>query len=164
MGFFDRFTKSKTENKKVKPSIKKAAEAKESASKLKVEKVKEGTTLKLKTDIVNAQGNKNLTAKKAKKDDTKLAYKILIKPLITEKATNLVSLNKYAFKVADNANKVEIKKAIKALYGFEPVSINIINARGKRLTYGRTRGKKSNWKKAIITLKASDKLEIYEGV
>ena len=161
MGFFERFTKKKIEDKKVKESIKKVAAVKEPATTL---KAKEYTTLKPKAEAGKIETGKELKAKKVKKDDTRLAYKILIKPLITEKATNLVSLNKYAFKVANNANKVEIKKAIKALYGFEPVSINIITARGKRVTYGRIRGKKSNWKKAIITLKAGDKLEIYEGV
>ncbi|MCX6745019.1 MAG: 50S ribosomal protein L23 [Candidatus Parcubacteria bacterium] len=93
-----------------------------------------------------------------------MAFKILIKPLITEKATALVSQNKYAFKVAPRANKVNIKKAISNLYGVEPLAVNIINERGKRVTYGRIRGKKSNWKKAIVTLKPGDKIEIYEGV
>jgi large subunit ribosomal protein L23 len=159
MGFLDRFSKKKTEDKKDKENIKKAA-VKESVSTL---KAKETTTLKPKAETA-APEVKDLKSKKVKKDDYGLAYKVLIKPLITEKATNLVSLNKYAFKVANNTNKVEVKKAVKALYGFEPVSVNIITERGKRVTSGRIKGKKSNWKKAVITLKAGDKLEIYEGV
>lgn len=161
MGFLDRFSKKKTEDKKGKQGVKKAP-VKDTASTL---KAKETTTLKPKAETAApASEGKDLKSKKAKKDDTGLAYKVLIKPLITEKATNLVSLNKYAFKVANNTNKVEIKKAIKALYGYEPVSVNIITERGGKVTYGRIRGRKSNWKKAIITLKAGDKLEIYEGV
>lgn len=163
MGIFDKIIgKKKTEEKpKAKPvkAIKKA-EVKEPVLKPKAQPV---TTLKPKAEALQPAAPA-VNAKKAKKENTDLAYRILVKPLITEKATNLVSLNKYAFKVAPKANKIEIKKAIKALYGFDPVSINIINERGKRVISGRTRGKKSNWKKAIITLKAGNKLEIYEGV
>lgn len=163
MGFFGKiFKKQKVEVKGKQTKTEKRAEVKEPVSKLEPKKI---TTLKPKTDLVKKEAGQELASKKvAKKGDISLAYKVLIKPLITEKATNLVSLNKYAFKVANNANKVEIKKAIKALYGFEPISINIITERGKRVTYGRIRGRKSNWKKAIISLKSGDKLEIYEGV
>jgi large subunit ribosomal protein L23 len=167
MGFLDRFSKKKTEDKKGKEAVKKAVVVKEPASTL---KAKDTTTLKPKTEtaeheVKDLKSKKPVSAKAGvKKDDTGLAYKVLIKPLITEKATNLVSLNKYAFKVANNTNKVEVKKAIKALYGYEPVSVNIITERGGKVTYGRIKGRKSNWKKAIITLKAGDKLEIYEGV
>ena len=160
MGFFDRFSKKKTEDKKGKEGVKKTVVVEKPVSAL---KAKETTTLKPRAETA-AQEAKDLKSKRVKKEDTGFAYKILLKPLITEKATNLVSLNKYAFKVANNANKIEVKKAIKALYGFEPVGVNIITERGKRITYGRIRGKKSNWKKAVITLKAGDKLEIYEGV
>ncbi|OGY41400.1 MAG: 50S ribosomal protein L23 [Candidatus Buchananbacteria bacterium RBG_13_36_9] len=89
---------------------------------------------------------------------------MLIKPLITEKATHLVTQNKYSFAVAKSVNKNEVKKAIEGLYGVEPIDINIINVRGKFVRYGRTFGKKKNWKKAIITLKPGDKIDIYEGV
>jgi len=99
-----------------------------------------------------------------KKAGSEKSFQILIKPLITEKATNLVALNKYAFKVKKTANRIEVKKAIRDLYGVEPIKVNIINERGKRIIYGRVKGKKSNWKKAIITLNPKDKLEIYEGV
>ena len=160
MGFFDRFSKKKNEDKKGKEGVKKTAAVKEPVSAL---KAKETSTLKPKIETA-AQEVKDFKSKKVKKEDTGFAYKILLKPLITEKATTLVSLNKYAFKVANNANKIEVKKAIKSLYGFEPVGVNISTERGKRITYGRIRGKKSNWKKAVITLKAGDKLEIYEGV
>lgn len=157
MGIFDRFKSKKKKDDKpkaeVKQAVSKPVKAKESAP-----------ALKLKTEETAPEASKEAKSKKVKKDETGLAFKILLKPLITEKATALVSQNKYAFKVADNSNKVIIAKAIKGLYGVEPIAVNIINERGKRLTYGRTRGKKSNWKKAIVTLKPGDKIEIYEGV
>jgi large subunit ribosomal protein L23 len=164
MGIFDKFIgnkKTDDKGKKVKPVKKDAVVTPAPVLKPKTEKT---SNLKAKTETGTPEADKEVKAKKVKKDDTGLAYKILVKPLITEKATNLVSLNKYAFKVASKANKIEIKKAIKSLYGFEPISVNIINERGKRVTSGRISGKKSNWKKAIITLKKGDKLDIYEGV
>lgn len=167
MGIFDRFKKQKTEDK-----VKEAKPAKKAKAPVEPLKVKSEektdtakyATLKAKGESSAPQAGQEIKTKKAKKDDTGNAYRILVKPLITEKATNLVSLNKYAFKVSSQANKVQISQAIKAVYGFAPVSVNIINARGKRVVSGRVKGKKSNWKKAIVTLKPGDKLEIYEGV
>jgi large subunit ribosomal protein L23 len=164
MGIFDKIIgnkKTEDKDKKVKPAKKDAVVAPAPVLKPKTEKT---STLKAKSEVAAPEAGKEVKSKKAKNDDTGLAYKILVKPLITEKATNLVSLNKYAFRVASKANKIEIKKAIKSLYGLEPLSVNIINERGKRVTSGRISGKKSNWKKAIITLKKGDKLDIYEGV
>ncbi|MFC1599130.1 50S ribosomal protein L23, partial [Patescibacteria group bacterium] len=125
--------------------------------------VKEETTLRPKGDL-DIKPSKDVKVKRSKKEDTKNAYKVLLKPLITEKATDLVEQNKYSFAVALQTNKIEVKKAIKALYGVEPISVNIIRMRGKRVGYGRISGKRKNWKKAIITLKAGDKIEVYEGV
>lgn len=92
------------------------------------------------------------------------AYRVLIKPLITEKATNLGAQNKYVFEASRQANKIEIAKAVKDIYGVEPIDIRIINVRGKSTRYGRTRGKRRDWKKAIIKLKQGDSIQVYEGV
>jgi len=157
MGFFDRFKKTTEPEKK---------EEKKTAKKPMAEK-KELKTLKLKSEAaapVLPGKEKEAKVKKAKKEDTKNAYKVLVKPLVTEKSTNLVAANKYAFKVTKNINKIEVKKAILSLYGVEPMAVNIINVRGKKARYGRTSGKRENWKKAIVTLKPKDKIEIYEGV
>lgn len=158
MGIFDKFKKTKPTAKAEKKASEKKLTAKEAKPAANV------TTLKAKAEGEGLTAKKETVGKKAKRDDSVLVYKILVKPLITEKATTLVSLNKYAFQVAKTADKKDIKRAIKALYGFAPLDVNIINARGKRVTYGRIRGKKSNWKKAIVTMKAGDKLDIYEGV
>ncbi|MGC9049085.1 MAG: 50S ribosomal protein L23 [Patescibacteria group bacterium] len=89
----------------------------------------------------------------------KIAHRILIKPIITEKATGLETLNKYVFEVSPRTNKIEIKKAIKELYNVEPLKIQIINIKGKFVRYGRARGKTKNWKKAIVTLKRGEKID-----
>lgn len=102
--------------------------------------------------------------KKIVKEDTGDAYKILIKPLITEKLTNLAVHNQYGFVVSQKANKQLIGEAITKVYGVKPIKVHIINVRGKRVRSGRFSGQTKNWKKAIITLKAGDKIEIYETV
>jgi len=92
------------------------------------------------------------------------AYKILIKPLVTEKVSNLGALNKYVFAVAGDANKIEIAKAIKEIYGIKPTSVNVIKMLGKKARYGKISGKRKDWKKAIITLPKGESIKIYEGV
>ena len=92
------------------------------------------------------------------------AYRVLIKPLITEKAANLGTINKYVFAVADKANKIEIAKAVNEVYGVKPISVNIIRVSGKKVRYGRVFGKRKDWKKAMVTLPAGKTINIYEGV
>lgn len=92
------------------------------------------------------------------------AYKVLVKPLITEKASILNSENKYFFEVAKNANKIEIAKAIKEVYGIKPVSVNIIRVSGKKVAQGKIGGKRKDWKKAIVTLPEGQAIKVYEGV
>jgi len=102
--------------------------------------------------------------KKAKSENTKNAYKVLVKPLVTEKGTYLASENKYLFEVAGNTNKVEIKKAIHALYGVSAIKVNVILKEGKKVRYGKTSGSTKSTKKAIVTLKAGQTIQVYEGV
>jgi large subunit ribosomal protein L23 len=104
------------------------------------------------------------TAKKVQREDTKDAYKVLVRPIITEKANSLGANGQYVFEVFPGANKVEIKKAIRNLYGVTVVKVRIINHRGKRVQYGRHSGATKYWKKAIVSLKAGEKIEIFEGV
>ncbi len=89
------------------------------------------------------------------------AYKILDKPILSEKITDLESnFNQFVFKVRPEANKIEIKKAIEAIYGASPLKINIINVKEKQRRYGRVKGKTSTWKKAIVTIKQGERIEI----
>ena len=86
--------------------------------------------------------------------------KILVAPHITEKATDLAEKNKYIFKVFPKANKTEIKKTIENLYGVEVLEVNIVKTSGKRRRLGRISGFKKGFKKAIVKIKAGQKLEI----
>ncbi len=92
------------------------------------------------------------------------SYRILVKPLITEKATHLATENKYVFVVDKKTNKIEIAKAVSATYGVTPTDVNLINMKGKRVARGKVRGQRKDWKKAIVTLKKGDSIKIYEGV
>lgn len=92
------------------------------------------------------------------------AHRVLIRPLITEKAANLGTLNKYAFVVSDKANKIEVSKAVTAVYGVRPINVNIVCVKGKVVTRGRLKGRRSDLKKAIVTLKKGETIQIYEGV
>lgn len=92
------------------------------------------------------------------------AYRVLLKPIITEKAADLNELRKYAFVVADDANKIAVARAVEELYGVKPEKVNIINNLGKIKSRGRISGKRKDWKKAVVTLPAKAALDVYEGV
>jgi large subunit ribosomal protein L23 len=136
-----------------------------------VEKKTDSIEVELKSD--KKQDKKKTTKKEKKsektekidnKKDTKEAYKYLIRPLISEKVAMQGALNQYGFEISKRANKVEIKKAIKALYGVDVEKVNIVNVRGKKTRYGRKEGSRKNWKKAIVFVKEGQKIELYEGV
>lgn len=105
-------------------------------------------------------------AKKQEKREKKYgnAYKILVKPLVTEKGSVMNEENKYIFEVAKIANKIEIAKAIVEVYGIKPASVNIIKIQGKKTRYGKIAGKRKDWKKAIVTLPKGESIKVYEGV
>lgn len=92
------------------------------------------------------------------------AFRVLVKPLVTEKATDLSANNKYVFVITRPSNKIEVAKAIYAVYGVRPTSVNIISMKGKAVSRGRIKGRRKDWKKAIVTLKKGDSIKIYEGV
>lgn len=101
--------------------------------------------------------------KSDKKVENSIAYRVLREPWITEAATRAAELNKYVFKVGLDANKKEIKKAIESLYEVAVTSVNTVNVHRKARTRGRTRGWKAGFKKAVITLKAGDSIQLFEG-
>ena len=98
-------------------------------------------------------------------------HEILVAPHITEASAKLAAnvkgdVHKYVFKVAKTATKTEIKDAIEKRFGVKVDSVNTLINRGKmkRVRMGMVAGKKSNWKKAYITLKAGQKIAEFEGV
>jgi len=95
----------------------------------------------------------------------KTAQDIILKPVITEKSMDDLQAGKYTFKVATDANKTEIKKAVEQLFDVKVAKVNTLNVNGKAKRVGRYAGKTSDWKKAIITLTADSKaIEFFEGM
>ena len=95
----------------------------------------------------------------------KLAQDIIIKPIITEKSMDLTADKKYVFKVAKDATKPEIAAAVEELFKVDVKSVNTINMKKKPKRMGVNFGYTSEWKKAIVTLKADSKpIEFFEGL
>ncbi len=95
-------------------------------------------------------------------------YEILRRPLITEKSNyQSRKLNQYAFEVAENANRTQVKDAIETIFDVKVESVNIINTpakRGRRSRSRRLMVRRPGYKKAIVTLQSGQTLEIFEGV
>ena len=96
--------------------------------------------------------------------------RIIIRPLFTEKMSRLENERKYSFQVSPKANKLEIKKGVESLFDVKVDSVSTMNRLGKGTTMTvrsggktiRTNGKRSNWKKAIVTLKDGENIDLME--
>ncbi|MCS6897753.1 MAG: 50S ribosomal protein L23 [Nitrospira sp.] len=89
---------------------------------------------------------------------------VLIQPLLTEKITGLRErTNTVGFIVHPEANRIQIKQAVEALLKVKVQKVNVLNVQGKVKRLGRFSGKRSDWKKAFVTLKKGEKLELYES-
>ncbi len=147
MGFFDRFKKSKeTETKPGKKPSEKATQAsspqlRSASGEVKKSKKKTGLATFAKSDLGRAP-------------------QVIIHPLISEKATELNTRDQYVFKVKNETNKVEIRKAISRIYGVTVTGVRIINLPRKKKRLGRFQGYKSGYKKAMVSLKKGDKIEL----
>jgi len=95
----------------------------------------------------------------SKKDKTK-SMLFVKQPWVTEKAVSLSGLAKYVFIVDKKTNKSEVKKAIESIYNVKVENVNIINIKGKAKRLGRSLGKTSGFKKAVLTLKQGQKIDI----
>ena len=88
---------------------------------------------------------------------------IIIRPVITEHSYDMMSKNTYTFEVAKEANKIEIAKAVEAIFNVKVVKVNTLNVKSKpkrvRYAVGRTR----TWKKAMVTLKEGDTIELFNA-
>jgi len=89
---------------------------------------------------------------------------ILIEPVLSEKANMLREEGKYVFKVAQSANKLQIKEAVRRLFNVNPISctVMVVGGKPKRLRYHK--GYTATWKKAIVRLPKNEKITIFEGV
>ena len=91
-------------------------------------------------------------------------YEVLRRPIITEKNSMLTAQGKYTFEVSRDANKPQIKKAVEKAFKVNVTSVNVICVPGKMRRAGRRRGMTPEWKKAVVTLQAGQKIELFEGV
>ena len=91
-------------------------------------------------------------------------YEVLRRPLITEKNAMLQAQGKYAFEIAREANKPQIKQAVEKAFKVKVLAVNVMTVSGKTRRIGRRQVLTQSWKKAIVTLKPGDKIELFEGV
>lgn len=181
MGLLDRWTKKnqtqrlekssepKTETKAAvvkeeKKSTAKSAEAKKTTAKKTVAKK---TVAKKSAPAVASEENHeghDHSAHAAPKKAKKIISSILLRALVTEKSAVKQSENKYSFVVANDANKAVIRKAVLEVYGVKPVKVNVINMQGKAMRFGNHSGKRSDFKKAIVTLPKGKTIVVHEGV
>ena len=96
----------------------------------------------------------------------KTAYDIILKPVITEASIEDMQNKKYTFRVARDANKIEIKNAVEQIFGVKVAKVNTLNMQGKLKRMGaRPAGRRPSWKKAMVTLTADSKaIEFFEGM
>jgi large subunit ribosomal protein L23 len=93
-------------------------------------------------------------------------HEILIRPIISEKNTMLSEQGKYSFEVSHRANKIMVRRAVEELFKVSVTTVNVMHVAGKRRrsprsrTYGVTR----SWKKAIVSLREGQRIELFEGV
>ena len=91
------------------------------------------------------------------------ARDILVRPLITERTTQLMAEGKYVFVVAKAANKIEIAKAVSEIFKVKVAKVNTVNVIGKTKRMGRTQVKRPDYKKAIVKLAPGETIEFFEG-
>jgi large subunit ribosomal protein L23 len=91
-------------------------------------------------------------------------YQVLVRPLITEKATILAGEQKFAFAVDKRANKPQIRRAVEIAFNVHVTKVNTMTVHGKRRQFGRRMSKSPDWKKAIVTLAEGDTIQIFEGM
>ena len=91
-------------------------------------------------------------------------YEVLRRPLVTEKNTELQAQGKYAFEVAREANKHQIKQAVEKAFKVQVIAVNVMTVPGKTRRIGRRQVLTQSWKKAIVTLKTGDSIGFFEGV
>ena len=101
---------------------------------------------------------------KFKEVDLNKSYKIILKPIVTEKATKLSEFNKVVFEVASTTNKIDIKSAVEKLFSVKVKAVNIINIKGKVKRFKGVLGKRKDLKKAVITLEEGNTIDISAGV
>ena len=88
---------------------------------------------------------------------------ILIAPVVSEKSYHQITENRYTFKVHNDAHKTQIRHAVEELFDVKVIGVNVVKMQPKPKRRGLFKGTRPGWKKAIVELKAGDKIEIFEG-
>lgn len=104
------------------------------------------------------------TTKKTKTEVKGFMYDVITSPVITEKSQIGAELNKYVFNVSPDANRRDVKASIEALFGVKVVKVNILMRKGKVKRFRGTLGKRKDVKKAIVTLKEGDSIDVVAGL
>lgn len=149
MGLLDRWKKKQTKDQLAKDEpvvkvAKKTGAAKEPVKEVKAEDYAEKPNAKSKGSSYN--------------------LKVIIRPLVTEKSAVNESKNKYTFIVSGKATKTQVKQAVKQIYGQMPAVVNMVNVEGRAVRFGRNFGRRSDYKKAIVTMPKGKTISIHEGV
>ena len=91
-------------------------------------------------------------------------HDVIKRPVVTEKTTGAMEANQYTFEVDLRATKTQIKQAIEQIFNVKVVKVNTSRVPGKVRRRGRTEGRTSEWKKAVVTLREGDRIPIIEGL
>ena len=93
------------------------------------------------------------------------SYDIIIKPILSEKSFSGIQMKRYTFKVAKDATKVDIKRAVEEVFGVEVAKVNTVSVKGKVKRRGATSGKRPDYKKAIVQLTENSKsIEFFDSL
>jgi len=99
-------------------------------------------------------------AKPRKTVKSKVAWRVLERPHITEKATALTKNNEYVFRVSSRSNKIEVKRAVEDVYGVQVEKVRVINIPAKKRRLGKTQGWRKGYKKAIVKVKKGQEIQV----
>lgn len=148
MGLLDKFGKKD-----------KSAPAKKAAAKTKkAEKTEEKAAPAAETAAPAPKVTRGPLAKEGAGD----SYRILLRPILTEKTSMQQAMGQYTFAVAAGATKIDVARAVRDLYGVKPAQVRIVNAQGKMVRFGRSQGREKTTKKAIVSLKSGETISVLE--
>ncbi len=91
------------------------------------------------------------------------AYDVIIRPVVSEKSYGLMELNRYTFEVHKSARKEQIASAVEEIFGVTVTKVNTMNVSGKPRRVRYNKGLSRSWKKAIVTLKEGDTIDLFAG-
>jgi large subunit ribosomal protein L23 len=91
------------------------------------------------------------------------AHDIIVRPIITEKSSKMMSQNKYTFEVRKDANKITIRRAVEEVFKVKVSEVHTINVHSKPKRMGRFLGRTRSWKKAIVTLLPGQRIPFFDG-